>query len=180
MPFNKAIKKLIKAQGAKGINLTTILDNVETYGEKPYDNSKLMALAEQEPRAHEYSNAIQNVLETYTIDLAESMIRYGIHNGVGSWRKLYHHHVPLAGDLQQILIQDLFDIKPVSEADVDKLLVEIQRISEWHIKAGSEGIAEQWLVAAVNRNLPLKTSTDRFMELRKLTIVYQIQNVINI
>ena len=102
-PFNTAIKKLIKAQGAKGINLITILENVEAYGDKPYGKIKLMALAEQEPRAYEYSIAIQNVLETYITDLAERMIRYGTHNGLDSWRKLYHHHVPIATELQQNL-----------------------------------------------------------------------------
>ena len=180
MPLNKAIKKLIKAQGAKGYNLIIILENVEIYGDKPYDNTKLMALADQEPRAYEYSIAIQNVLETYTTDLAENMIRYGLHNGLDAWRKVYHHHVPLAEDLQQILIQELFNIQPVSETDVDKLFGEIQRISEWYTKAGSEGIAGQWLVAAVKRNLPLKFSTDLSLELRKLTTVDQMQNVINI
>ena len=35
MPFNKAAKKLIKAQGPRGIQLLTILERVETYGDKP-------------------------------------------------------------------------------------------------------------------------------------------------
>lgn len=180
MQFNKAIKKLIKAQGANGMNLITILEDVTTYGDKPYGNNKLVALAEQEPRAYEYSIAIQNVLDTYTTDLAESMGRYGVHNGLDAWRKLYHHHAPLAKDLQQISLQELFDIKPVSEADVDNLFGEIQRISEWYIKAGDDVIAEQWLVAAVKRNLPLNISTDLSMELRKLITADQIRNVINI
>ena len=144
MPFNKAIKKFIKTQGAKGMNLTSLLGNVETYGDKPYDHNKLMALAEQEPRAHEYSIAIQNVLETYTTDVARSMMRYGAHNGLDAWRKFYHHHVPLAEDLQQILIQELLDIKQVNEVDVGKLFSEMQRVSEWYIKVVNEGIAEQW------------------------------------
>ena len=55
---------------------------MEVYGDKPYDNNKLIAVAEQEPRAYEYSIAIQNVLETYTTDVAESMIRHDVHNGL--------------------------------------------------------------------------------------------------
>ena len=41
-------------------------------------------------------------------------------------------------------------------------------------------MAEQWLVAAIKRNLPTKISMDLSMELRKLTTVDAIQNAINI
>ena len=64
MFVNKAVKKLINAQGPRGIQLLTIFDNVETYGDKPYDNNKLAALAAQCPRAYEYQVAIQNVLQS--------------------------------------------------------------------------------------------------------------------
>ena len=119
------------------MQLLTILDNVETYGDKPYDNNRLAALAAQCSLAYEYQVAIQNVFETYTTDVAEGMVRYGVYNGFDAWRKLYHHHVPLADDLQQILIQELYKLKLVTEQDVDKLFNEIQRISEWYIGIGT-------------------------------------------
>ena len=83
---------------------------MEKYGALPYDNSKLEALANLCPKAYEYNIAIQNVLENYTTDIAEGMVRYGVHNGFDAWRRLFHHYVPLADDLQQIFIQELFDI----------------------------------------------------------------------
>ena len=137
MPCNKAIKTLIKAQGAKGFQLFPILQDIEKYGDKPCDSSRLAALAEIGTKAYEYNAAIQIVLQTCTIDVVENMCRYGVHNGFDAWRKLYHHHVPLAEDLQEILIQELCELKPVSEADVDKLFVEIQRISEWYTRVGT-------------------------------------------
>ena len=107
MPFNKAVKKLVKAHGPRGLQLFAILEDVEKYGDKPYDNNKLTALAARCPRTYEYNAAIQKALEAYTIDIAEGMIRYGVHNGLDAWRKFYNHYVPSAEDLQQILIQEL-------------------------------------------------------------------------
>ena len=139
-----------------------------------------MALIDQYPKAIEYNLAIQNVLENYTTDIAEGMIEYGVHHGFDAWRRLFHHYVPMADDLQQILIQELYDLKPVSESDVDKLFNEIQRISEWYIRSGIEAMAEKWLVAAVKRNLPNKITIDLSMEFPKLTTVDAIRNAVNI
>lgn len=102
MPFNKAVKKLIKAQGRRGLELLTIMEDVEKYYADPYDEAKLIALMVQCPWAVEYQEVIQNGLENYTTDIAEGTIRYGVPNGVDAWRKLYHHYVPLAEDFQQI------------------------------------------------------------------------------
>ena len=71
------------------------------------------------------------------------MIRHDVHNGFDAWRKLYHHHDPPTEDLQQIIIQELFELKSVSESDVDKLFTEMQRISEWNTKANTNIISEQ-------------------------------------
>ena len=86
----------------------------------------------------------------------------------------------MADDLQQIFIQELYDLKPVAENDVDKLFNEVQRISEWYIRSGSETMVEKWLVAAVKRNLPSKLAIDLSMELRKLNTVDEIRHAINI
>ena len=86
----------------------------------------------------------------------------------------------MADDLQNILIQELYELRPVEENSVDKLFNEIQRISEWYVRAGTENISEKWLVAAVKRNLPSKITSDLAMELRKLNTVDEIRNVVNI
>ena len=130
MPFDKAIRKLIRAQGPKGLTLLQILDNVEMYGSRPYDDNKLEALAQQCPRACEYNTGIIAALETYTSDIAEGMTKYGVCNAFDAWRRLYNHYVPLAEDLQHILIQALYDIKQVNEQDIDKLFNDVQRIVE--------------------------------------------------
>ena len=107
-------------------------------------------------------------------------MRYGVHNGFDAWRRLFNHYILLAGDLQQIFIQELYDLKFVSETDVDKLFNDIQRIFELYIRAGSESIAEQWLVAYVKRHVPIKTATDFSMEFRKLNVADETRNIINI
>ena len=68
----------------------------------------------------------------------------------------------------------------VGESEIDKFFNEIQRISELYSRAGSENSLEQWLVAAVKRNLFIKVFTELSMELCKLHIVVEIQNAINV
>ena len=97
MPFNKAVRRLIQTQGPRGVVLLSILDDVETYGAEPHDDDKLQRLIALNPRAREYNIAIQNVVENYTTDIAEGLIKYGVHNGFDAWRKLFHHYVPPRG-----------------------------------------------------------------------------------
>ena len=94
---------------------------MEQNGAEEFDNDRLTAFIDQCPRAAEYDVAIQNVFENYTVDVAEGMVRYGVHNGFDVWRRFFHHHVPMAEDLQQIFIQELYVLKPVTEADAYKL-----------------------------------------------------------
>ena len=49
--------------------------------------------------------------------------------GLDAWRKLYYRYVPLAVDLQNILVRELMSLKPVSEQEVDNLFAEIERIT---------------------------------------------------
>lgn len=44
--------------------------------------------------------------------------------------------MPLADGLQNILIQELISIKPVTEADVDTFFNDIDRVTESYTKAG--------------------------------------------
>lgn len=108
------------------------------------------------------------------------MVRYGVHNGFDAWRRLFNRYVPFVEDLLQILIQELYDLEPVTETDVDKLFNDIQRTSEWYISAGSESVAEKWLVAVVKRHLQIKIAIDLSIGLRQLIAVGDIRNAINI
>ena len=49
-----------------------------------------------------------------------------------------------------------------------------------YARSGKDIIPETWLVAVVKRNLPIKISTDLPRELRKLQIVDEIHNAINV
>ena len=114
--------------------LFTMLDEVEKYGDIAFDNGRLAILIEQCPTAAEYNVAIQNVLDNYTADIAKGMVRYGVYNGFGARKRLFHHYVPMADDLQQILIHALKNVQQVSESEIDKLFNEMQRISEWYTR----------------------------------------------
>ena len=58
------------------------------------------------------------------------MIEHGVDNGFDAWRRLYHHHIPLAEDLRKILMQELYSLRPVSESEIDGLFNEVERITE--------------------------------------------------
>ena len=54
--------------------------------------------------------------------------------------------ISLYQDLQQILIQELYDLKLVGENEIDKIFNDIQRISELYVRAGDENIPNSgWL-----------------------------------
>ena len=49
----------------------------------------------------------------------------------------------------------MYDLKPVSESDIDSLFDEVARIKDLYIKAGpSDDLSERWIKSAVLRNLP--------------------------
>ena len=69
--------------------------------------------------------------------------------------RLYNHYLPLAGDLQQLLIQELYTLHPVGEASVDTLFYQVERITGLYIKTGrsEEAMSDKWVNAAILRNL---------------------------
>ena len=83
-------------------------------------------------------------------------------------------------ELQNILIQELYELKPVDDNSIDKFFNEVQRIFEWYVKAGTDNISEKWLVVASERNLPQKVAMDLAMELRQLDTVDATRNVANV
>ena len=137
MAFNKALRKFIRAQGKDGELLLKILDEVEKCGSTPFDNEKLNVLIQHYPIVTQSNTAVQAALENYTIDMAEGMVRHGVLNGLDAWRRLYNHYAPMVEDSQNIFIQVLHELRPVEENSMDKLINEIQRISEWYVRAGT-------------------------------------------
>ena len=78
------------------------------------------------------------------------MVKYSVNNGFDAWRKLYHRYVPMAEDLQNILIQELMCLKSVGENEVDSLFNEIERITGLYVKTGTtDELPEKWIRAAI-------------------------------
>ena len=102
--------------------------------------------------------------------------------GFDAWRRLYNKYVPLAEDLQNILIRQLMSLKPVSEGEVDQLFDEVERIRELYIKAGSvdEPMCERWLRAAILQHLPDKIVQSNTIALKEAADTEELQNIVNI
>ena len=182
LPFNKYLKRLIYNQGAEGEQLLQILEGVEKYGAFKFDNNKHAELAKSYPTAYEYNRARMSLLLNYTTSLAKGMVEHGVDNGVGAWRRLYHHHIPLVEDQRKIFMQELYALKPVTENEIDNLFNEVERITELYLKASIKEVLvlEEWIIAAVMRNLPKQITKDLAMELKKATSLDDIHNTINV
>ena len=63
--------------------------------------------------------------------------------GLDAWRKLYYRYVPLAEDLQNILIRELIALKPVTEQEVDNLFADVERITELYVRAGESDTLQE-------------------------------------
>ena len=131
-----------------------ILTVIERRGADPFNIEQLRELVRQYPKAAEYNRAIISVLHNYTTGVAKGMVEYGVENGLDAWRKLYHHYLPLAGDLQQLLIQELHSLNPATEGNIDSLFKQVERITELYTIAGrvDDAISEKWIKAAVLRD----------------------------
>ena len=90
-------------------------------------------------------------------------------------------YMPLADDLQNILIRQLMSIRPFNEGDMGSLFDEIERIRELCIKAGSdeEPMSERWPKAAILQNLPDKVVQTLAIELKRATSVEDMYSIIN-
>lgn len=84
----------------------------------------------------QYTRAVSTALSNYTAGLARGMVEYGVENGIDAWRRFYHHNMPLADDLQQSLIQELYAPIPVNEAGIDGLFNKVERITELYTRHG--------------------------------------------
>ena len=117
----------------------------------------------------------------WTSGVAQGLIKHGVDNGLDAWRKLYHKYVPLAEDLQNLLIQELMSLKIVTEADVDQLFADIERIRDLYTKAGTDedDLSDRWIRAAVLRNLPDSILKLHAVELKKADSIEEMQSIIN-
>ena len=161
MKFNNQIRRLVLAMGQEGEEVVVILNEVEKRGSNKYTRGDLARFAKDVPKAIEYDRSIKVALSNWTAGLAQGLVEHGTECGFDAWRKLYNRYVPLADDMQNILIRQLMSIKPVNENEMDNLFDEIEGIREQYIKGGSrEGpMSEQWVKAAILQNLSEKSGT---------------------
>ena len=181
LPFNNAIRRLILAQGVDGEVLLGVLDKVEKMGGATFTNELLAELTIKYPKAGEWNRAITAALLNWTTGIAKGLIQHNVANGLDAWRKLYHRYIPLASDLQDILIRELYDLKPVSETEIDSLFDEVARIKDLYIKAGpSNDLSERWIKSAILRHLPKELVKNMAFELKKADTIEDIQSLITI
>lgn len=172
MLFSNSLRRLILAHGSDGELLLQILDKVETMGTNKYINELLQEVVKVYPKVAEFDLAMKSALLNWISGVANSTVKYGVCNGLDAWRELYNTYVPLAEVLQQILIQELFTLKPVSETEIDALFNEIERITDLYVKAGPvDDLSEKWINAAALKNIPDKIPTAWALELRKVISV---------
>lgn len=155
MAFNNAIRNLILTQGHDGEELLDVLDHIESFGGEKLTNNYLANRSKQRHKVYEYSRVIKVALMNWTSGVAKGLIKHGVDNGLDAWRKLYYKYVPLAEDLQNLLIQELMNVQIVTEADVDQIFVDIERIRDLYTKAGTDedDSSDRWIRAAVLRKL---------------------------
>ena len=147
LPFYKSVKRLIYNQGEDGELLLDILTELEKEATEKFTNAQLKGLVRQYPKAAEFNRAIFSVLLNYTDGIAKGMMEYVVDNGFDAWRRLYNHYLPLAEDVQQILIQELYALQPVTENNVDTLFNQVERFIELYTRAGKtdDAISDKWI-----------------------------------
>ena len=180
IPFNNSIRRLTLAQGSDGELLLKILDGVEALGPTKFTNSDLHTMITRYPKIKEFDTAIKSALLNWPTGTANNIIRHNVNNGLDAWRKLYNSYVPLAQDLQNILICELMPLKPMAENDIDSPFNEVERVTDLYVNAGSDELSHKWIKDAILKNLPEKISTALAIELKKATSIDDMQNTINI
>ena len=179
LPFNNAIRRFIDAQGVDGEELLYILDKVERMGANTSTNELLKDFTVVNPKAEELIRAVNAALLNWISGIAKGLAPHNVSNGLDAWRKLCHRYIQLASDLQDILIRELYDLKFVTEVEIDSLFDDVARIKDLYIKAGpSDDLSDRWIKSAVLRNPPEELAKHIAFELKKVKIIEDIQSLI--
>ena len=130
----------------------------------------------------DFNRASLTALLKYTAGIARGIVEYGVNNGLDVWRKFCHHYMPLADDLQQLLIQELYALTPITESTIDSLFNKVERITELYTRHGAEDeqISDKWIKAAVMRNLQKQIIKDLAIQLKDARTTGQVRHIVNI
>ena len=124
--------------GVDGDELLDILDLVEKRGKHKFTKLLFNKMAKEYPNVCEYDMSIKAALMNLIPGVAQGLVKHGTEGGLDAWRKLYHKYMPLADDLQNILIRQFMSVRPVREHYMDRLFDELERIRELYIKVDSD------------------------------------------
>lgn len=183
LQFYEAMRRLMYSQGEDGELSLTLLTEIEKNGSIVFTNEKqLKEEIRQCPEVAQSNRAILTALLNYRAGIARGMVEYGVEHGLDAWRTFYHRYTPLAEDLHQLLIQELYALTLVTESTTDTLCNKVERIAELYARYGAAGdqISDEWIKAAVMRNLIKQITTDLAMQLKDAKTTGKVKHILNI
>lgn len=122
IPFSKSVRKLMFTQGQDGEELLKVMDHVESCSDDRFNNRHMKVLSEIYLKAYGYVRAVDAALLNWTDGVAQGLVEHGCENGLDAWRRFYNRYIPGAEDLQGLLMEELMNLKPVGEQEVDYFL----------------------------------------------------------
>ena len=182
LQFYKSMRGLIYNQGEDRGNIVGLFTELEEAGASTIIKTQHKEMVQTYPRAAQCNRAILSALLNYTAGIARGMVEYGVENGLGAWRRLYHHYMPLADDVQHLFIQQLYVIIPVTENNIDGLFNKAETITELYASHGKaeDHMSEKWLKAAVTRNLPKHIVKDLAIQLKDAQTIKEVRHIVDI
>ena len=180
--FYTSMRRLIYSQGEDDEVLLNMLTEIEKKAAMVFTNEQLKAEVQQYPKVSQFNRAIFTALLSYTAGIARGMVEYGVENGLDAWRRFYHHYMPLADDLQQLLIQELYALTPVTESNVDTLFNKVERIFELYTRHGvaEDQLSDKWIKAALMRNSPKQITKDLVIQLKDAKTTGEVRHLVNV
>ena len=100
--------------------------------------------------------------------------------GLDAWRTLCNKYMPLANDMQNILIRELMNLKQVSESEVDQLFYDVERSCDVNIKAGSgqDPNLNKWVKACILQNLLDRVVITLALQLKHANSVEEMRSLL--
>ena len=65
---------------------------------------------------------MESTLLNYSAGVVDDVVEHRVENGFDVWWRPIYHHIFLARGLHTIMLQDRYDLKHVTEGDVDAFL----------------------------------------------------------
>ena len=109
----------------------------ENRNDKTVTDKELKRLEGRMPKIWEYNRAIHAALKNWTHGDANNAGRYGANGGLDAWRRLCAEYIPLAQTKQDIILTEIFEMTPVSDKNVRKLLNRMEELQYKYNQCGN-------------------------------------------